>query len=674
MKKASTGSLVALASGLLLLGCGANKHWNGPPADGFADGPAADGDAESSGVCIDSDGDGHGPTCAAGLDCDDSDPAHFDDCAHCFTTSSEGCICSFNAPFVCYEGPGGTADIGICRKGLRSCLETYWGPCEGQVLPNPVELCNGLDDDCDGEVDEGALGECGDCDPRCHIESIGKDGDAPWSPTEDNSESVVVNEDGGLELDRASVNTNLIWVANTGEGSVSKIDIRTFEQLGRYATGYDPSRTSVDPRGDVYVGNRNGQSVTKVSALGDRCPDTNGDGVVTTSHGADLLPWGQDDCVLWRTDLSGYGLVRAVAAQEVYTLDGARKQVVWIGSWDAQVIWKLDGDTGEILVGPTPAPSQTYGFAIDGHGNLWMMGGQLGRVDTTRCVDNASCNVTVCGADGDDCIKQAIPMPAGGYGITVDFRQRVWIGGAVMRYDPAAPSGARWTTVSPAGFVHGIAADAEGWVWGAAMGEVYRFSADDPTVYTTVGGASGYSAKGAAVDSEGKIWMINQSHNNATVITPGPGLTDATVQAGVAPYFSTPYTYSDMTGNQLRFAMNPRGFYDAVFEGCEEGGTEWHNLTFELTAPTSTTVVIRARTADEAAALEAAPWVTVATVPDAVSPASVLDAFARESVTHGKFLEVDIALASEIVDTAEPVSPVVYRLSISHFCPEAPVF
>ena len=52
----------------------------------------------------------------------------------------------------CYEGPSGTAGVGICTAGVRVCEEGEWSSCTGQVLPR-AETCNGLDDNCDGLVD-----------------------------------------------------------------------------------------------------------------------------------------------------------------------------------------------------------------------------------------------------------------------------------------------------------------------------------------------------------------------------------------------------------------------------------------------------------------------------------------------------------------------------------------
>jgi hypothetical protein len=65
----------------------------------------------------------------------------------------------------CYTGPEGTIGVGICIPGELTCDAGVWGNysdtanftpgyCKGEVTPQP-EICNGEDDDCDGEVDWG---------------------------------------------------------------------------------------------------------------------------------------------------------------------------------------------------------------------------------------------------------------------------------------------------------------------------------------------------------------------------------------------------------------------------------------------------------------------------------------------------------------------------------------
>ena len=72
-----------------------------------------------------------------------------------------------------YEGPDGTEGKGPCKAAIRECREDgTWTPCEGEVLPVPEtdDLCSdGIDNDCDGTVDNGAdldgdgFGACSDC-------------------------------------------------------------------------------------------------------------------------------------------------------------------------------------------------------------------------------------------------------------------------------------------------------------------------------------------------------------------------------------------------------------------------------------------------------------------------------------------------------------------------------
>jgi hypothetical protein len=52
----------------------------------------------------------------------------------------------------CYEGA--TEPIGQCHTGKSTCAAGVWGPCLGQILPAERELCNNIDDDCDNETDE----------------------------------------------------------------------------------------------------------------------------------------------------------------------------------------------------------------------------------------------------------------------------------------------------------------------------------------------------------------------------------------------------------------------------------------------------------------------------------------------------------------------------------------
>ena len=56
---------------------------------------------------------------------------------------------------VCYDAAQETILVGECKPGIRYCVDgSMQSECVGQVLP-AAELCDGKDNDCDGETDEG---------------------------------------------------------------------------------------------------------------------------------------------------------------------------------------------------------------------------------------------------------------------------------------------------------------------------------------------------------------------------------------------------------------------------------------------------------------------------------------------------------------------------------------
>lgn len=66
-------------------------------------------------------------------------------------------------PQACYDGLAGTATCQTqtvttpaypcgCHPGAQFCINGTYGTCTGEALPG-IEVCNGIDDDCDGHID-----------------------------------------------------------------------------------------------------------------------------------------------------------------------------------------------------------------------------------------------------------------------------------------------------------------------------------------------------------------------------------------------------------------------------------------------------------------------------------------------------------------------------------------
>ncbi len=136
------------------------------------------------------------------------------------------------------------------------------------------------------------------------------------------------------------VNPQTIWISNSAQSTISKIDTTTMTEEGRYITRPDsngnPSRTSVSLDGDAAVANRSG-GLTKYFGDTADCVDQNGDGVVTTSSGGlDVVPWDQEDCRAWHLPLN-YTSQRPVA-WSTGVLDEAACEHVGEQVWTAGVI------------------------------------------------------------------------------------------------------------------------------------------------------------------------------------------------------------------------------------------------------------------------------------------------------------------------------------------------
>ncbi len=361
---------------------------------------------------------------------------------------------------------------------------------------------------------------------------------------------------------------SVIWIANSGQGTVSKIDTITATELARYHSGppvdgedryleLSPSRTSVNLRGDVVVGNRGTHapqsSFTKITGAAQDCPDRNGDGVIRTSEGPDdILPWGQDDCVEWNYPVPS-NMARAVAWDAGSGECGeVHEPHVWLGyrSWDEVVhVDLVDGDAGTLIervVIDDPAFTASlygiYGGAADKDGNFWGVNSEFVFIDR-------------------ETFEWRIAQGAG-YGFALDPDGNPWGnwgGGRVAMTDAATGALVDIYEGAAGGYDRGIAIDAEHHLWMVTNGPCGIARFDLPSLtwidpHITWPGCQ--EPVGVSIDFEGHVWVVDREAERALKLLPNPPGEGASVVAEVTGLVS-PYTYSDMTGAALNLVVNP---------------------------------------------------------------------------------------------------------------------
>ncbi|PRQ04544.1 Virginiamycin B lyase [Enhygromyxa salina] len=352
-----------------------------------------------------------------------------------------------------------------------------------------------------------------------------------------------------------------IWIANSTQGTVSKIETVSTVEEGRYAVTSDssmqPSRTSVNQYGDVAVGHRFSPRVTKVAALEENCVDKNNNGMIDTSSGPDdVRPYDEDECVLWTIDLPYNGQGTRAVAWEGGTIDPETCENtipnprLWVGySSNPLQVYRLDGETGAVLDNVQVASTgYVYGGAVNAEGDFWVSdrsGGTLSRVDAETLEVNT----------------YSVPASKA-YGMGMDENGHPWlathsvgVGDYVYRFDPELE-----TFVSAGGTsgrYRGMNIDREGRAW-VAGNSPCRLALFDAVAEVEINDAielpGCVDPVGVSVDRDGYVWVVDRGASLAWKVDP-----NFHIIVGMVSGLVNPYTYSDMTGQGLNLVVNPPG-------------------------------------------------------------------------------------------------------------------
>lgn len=608
--------------------------------------------------CVDIDFDGYGPHCRAGADCDTKNPSRNVDCVgvpppDCNATpEAPGCPCFPGTVASCYLGAADTEGVGVCKHGLAACLEDFYGACNGAVVPG-IETCDGLDDDCDGRVDEYVLSPCGGCDSSC-TGAVWGPGGTPYVL----DASLVQTSTGALTLARVPTSSDGVWLTNDADDTVSHISATSVTEVARHSSGGDePTRVAVDYVGDVFVANAafGAQgSITKIGGTLASCVDRNGINGIETSTGPNVVPAAaSDECVLFNVPVGAAGEVpRAVAVDGSFEPGGGGGGDVWVGLYDGEAVEHLDGETGAFIQ-RVPLPGmKPFTAAFDAHGYLWVASqeGELARIDRTPAtpsVDRTYVNLA-CYSVYDLAVAEDQTLLATGFGCD-----------HVFRYDRSSH---RYSTLSTLESPRGIVAD-DGVAYSAHADG--RLSIVQQNLLQTVAQVDAWALSampvesiGVASDSLGFVWMFSAhggSGGNGVATRIDPVTHAVTHQITVG---HGTHTLGDATGRKLRGAFAPLGTTSTVLSGCGDATTVWTAIHTDLEPGAASNVVLEGRWAATAAALSSASFTTLASYPG--SGASV----DLTSLPTGGVLELRMTLESDARDSA----PLVRQIGIQFRC------
>ncbi|MFC1612919.1 hypothetical protein ACFL23_01170 [Patescibacteria group bacterium] len=458
-----------------------------------------------------------------------------------------------------------------------------------------------------------------------------------------------------LQLTEENVTLPFIWVPNM-EGTVSKINTETGDELGRYWVAPhngDPSRTTVDLEGSCFVGLRSAGTVVKIGLYeAGNWIDRNGNGTCQTSKdlnndgditGAEILPWGEDECVLYEVVLisgkegtfapgdytGGYDMNYWGTSPRGLAIDASNN--LWAGTSSSQNYYYIDGATGAILqtVDVSQWGHSAYGAVIDKNGILWSacLGNHILRLDPSNLTNT---------------IKISLNHT---YGIGLDYADHLFVAGnskltKIDINDMVNPI--MWT--KPARTMRGVVCTSDNDVWVAGMDASSQYAGvsrydNDGNLIVTIGGFN--SPSGVAVDAEGKVWGTNISDTYIRRIDTVLNVIDLSKSVIGS---SGHYTYSDMTGMMSRNITTKIGTWTVIHDSGVVN-TPWGFISWTSQEPDGTSISVKGRSSND--------LITWSAWEDATN------GLLLNATSNGQYVEMEIKLQTQTDE-----SPILYDLTV----------
>jgi streptogramin lyase len=463
-----------------------------------------------------------------------------------------------------------------------------------------------------------------------------------------------------LQLTETATTLPFIWVPNSNEGTVSKVDTVTGDELGRYRVGpstCNPSRTTVDLQGNCWVGNRGAGTVVKIGLYeAGQGVDRDGNGVIDTSHdtdgdgnitGDEILAWGEDECVLYEivlisgkegpytpgTYTGGYDTNNVGVSPRGLAIDASNN--LWAGAYSTKKYYYIDGSTGAILKTVDVSPHHAYGAVIDGNGILWSSGQNLNHV---LRLDPSTDPPTI----------STLNMEHYVYGLGIDASDHLFMSGwqnyKLSRVN-ILTSGIDWTkSHSSMDGSRGVAVTSDGdvWVANSDRGSVSRYD-NDGNFKTEI--PVGNCPTGVAVDAVDKVWVCNHGDEYIKRVDPSTNSVDLSKRIIGGRH----YSYSDMTGIVARTVTTKTGTwtvdYDSGTADTAWGTISWNNEP-QGSEPAETSITVEVRSSNDQSTWSA--W------------EAATNGVTLSSTSPGRYLQIRTTLQS----TSGDVSPILSDLTV----------
>jgi hypothetical protein len=494
-----------------------------------------------------------------------------------------------------------------------------------------------------------------------------------------------------LQLDITGSSFPVLWIANAGEDTLSKIDSRQVagspgREIARYRTWFNagahahdawngaaPSRTAVDKDGNAYVANRGFQSagypgwayVFKIKNSGSlvTSSDTNNDGSIQASEMMPLMDNSPANSIIDQAEIKDERIAWAVRVPDgIYTGGGAspiapRQNALaralcigtdgnlWVGMYNNSEYWKISSVDGHTIAGPVPTGNMNYGCLIDQNGTLW--GANWDSARLTR-IENTASNT-------GPYPYTSIGMPNAVYGLALRRdaanHTHVIMGGSCnsyVDYDTFAGTWSKPARTSPPSApgalnycTYAVGTDNDGNILVSKQtGGVVKFDPTGAAIWDKGSQVGGSDSRGVIADANNDIWQVHRGSNNMAKYRGSDG-----ASLGAIPVGFEPYTYSDASGTAQLSITTKTGNWSVVSDSGA-AGTAWATLSWNANLPSGTSVSGQARAADTMGALGSAAFQPVGNG----APIGL----------NGRFVEAKLTLNAN----PQNVSPVVYDVTL----------